>query len=344
VNFGLIGAGGIGRVRADALRATPGCRLAAVADLDRGRAASVAAGARWVTGYRDLLSMADVEAVVVSTPPPSHEEIVCAALEAGKHVLCEKPLAPEPAAARRMVEAARRAGRVLTTGFNHRYFPAVKFLNATLASGRLGRLDHVRAFGGHEGLSQFSAPWMYDKEVIGGGALMDVGIHVIDLARSLLGEVAEVYGVATRGVWGLPAEDNGVAILRSPTGVPATLHATWTEWKGYRSCVEAYGDRGMARACYAPMFAMAVYFDRTSGRRRRERRFYPEIILREKFRGWQTTTSLAFQEELADFMKLANGDRAVPLADGVAGLRAVEIAHAVYESTATGRVVTLPAL
>jgi len=341
VNFGLIGAGGIGRVRAQALRVTSGCRLAAVADLDRARAASVAAGSPCFSGYRELLAVAEVDAVVLSTPPPSHEEIVLAALESGKHVLCEKPLAPTVAAARRMVDAARRAGRILTTGFNHRYFPAVKFLKQTLDSGRLGKLDHVRAFAGHEGLSQFSAPWMYDKEVIGGGALLDVGIHIIDLTRYLLGEVGQVYGVATSGVWGLPAEDNGIAILRSPSGVPATLHATWSEWKGYRFHIEVYGDAGMARAYYAPMFAMAVQFDRSSGRRRREYHCYPEILLREKFRGWQTTTSLAFQEEFRDFVRLAGGGGGVTLADGWAGLRAVEIAHAVYESSATGQPVTL---
>jgi predicted dehydrogenase len=345
VNFGLIGAGGIGRVRAQALADTPGCRLVAVADAQSGRAGGVApAGAQAYEDYRRLLDNAEVEAVVVSTPPPSHEEITLAALAAGKHVLCEKPLSNTVEAGRRMVEAGRRSGRVLTTGFNHRYFPAVKFLKGALDSGRLGALDHVRAFAGHEGLSQFSAAWMHDKNVIGGGALMDVGIHVIDLARYLLGEVSQVFGVATGNVWKLEgSEDSGFALLRSPAGRVATLHATWTEWKGYRFHVEAYGDRGMARAYYAPMFAMAVTMDRPGGRRRREFHCYPEIILREKFRGWQTTTALAFQEELQDFVRLAQGDsRPLALADGFAGLRAVEIANAVYESTITGQPVQLP--
>jgi predicted dehydrogenase len=345
VNFGLIGAGGIGRVRATALAATPRCRLAAVADADAGRARDAAfGGAPAFDDYRRLLESREVDAVVISTPPPSHEEIALAALAAGKHVLCEKPLSNTVEACRRMVEAARRHGRVLTTGFNHRYFPAVKFLKATLDSGRLGPLDHVRAFAGHEGLSQFSAPWMHDKDVIGGGALMDVGIHVIDLARYLLGEVNQVFGIATNNVWKLDhTEDNGFALLRSPAGKVATLHATWTEWKGYRFFLEAYGERGMARAYYAPMFAMAVTMDRPGGGRRREFHCYPEIVLREKFRGWQTTTAQAFQEEFADFVRLAQGDTSHPLAlaDGFAGLRAVEIANAVYQSTVSGQPVQL---
>src|SRR5581483_3305527 len=267
--FGLIGAGGIGKVRAGALRRTPGCRLAAVADTDLLRArAAATADAYCYTRYQELLDAPGIEAVIVSTPPVCHEEIVLAALAAGKHVLCEKPLATTVAACRRMVEAARRSGRVLATGFNHRYFPAVKYLKDVLASGRMGTLDHVRAFAGHTGLSEFNAPWMHSKEGIGGGALMDVGIHVIDLVRYVLGEVSQVYGAATHEIWKQDgAEDNGFALLRSPSGKVAALHATWTEWKGYRFFVEAYCDRGMARAYYAPMFAMAICMDKPGGRR-----------------------------------------------------------------------------
>jgi predicted dehydrogenase len=345
VNFGLIGAGGIGRVRARALADAAGCRLVAVADAELERARALAPrGEQACQDYRQLLDYPQVEAVIISTPPPVHEEITLAALTAGKHVLCEKPLSNSVESCRRMVEAARRQGRVLATGFNHRYFPAVKFLKDALDSGRLGPLDHVRAFAGHEGLSQFSASWMHNKDVMGGGALMDVGIHVIDLARYVLGEVRQVFGVATGGVWKLDrSEDNGFALLRSPAGKVAALHASWSEWKGYRFFLEAYGERGMARAYYAPMFAMAITIDKPGGPRRREFKFYPEIILRERFRGWQTTTALAFQEELEDFVRLVQGDTARPLrlADGFAGLRAVEIAGAVYESTATGQPVCL---
>src|SRR5215472_7793544 len=106
MTFGLIGAGGIGRVRAAALAATPGCRLSAVADLDLGRARAAAPpGTPCFSEYRELLARSDAEAVVVSTPPAYHEEIALAALEAGKHVLCEKPLAHSLPACRRMVEA-----------------------------------------------------------------------------------------------------------------------------------------------------------------------------------------------------------------------------------------------
>ena len=217
MQFGLIGAGGIGKVRAQALILTEGCRLSAVTDRDENRVLALAAatGAQTCPDFRELLKIESLDAVIISTPPQFHEEIAVAAMEAGKHVLCEKPLANSVDAARRMVETARLCGRTLATGFNHRYFEAVQFVKETLDSGAIGELDHIRAFAGHTGLSEFSAPWMHDKEVIGGGALLDNGIHIIDLTRYLLGEVVEVYGVATNRVWKLDrSEEIGRASCR----------------------------------------------------------------------------------------------------------------------------------
>ncbi len=85
---------------------------------------------------------------------------------------------------------------------------------------------------------------------------MDNGLHLIDLIDDLLGEVSEVFGLTGESVWRLgSAEDNGFALMRNRQGAVASLHASWTEWTGYRFFIEAYGDRGMVRASYAPMFS-----------------------------------------------------------------------------------------
>ncbi|MGH9846487.1 MAG: Gfo/Idh/MocA family protein [Blastocatellia bacterium] len=96
MKFGLIGAGGIGKVRAAALGNTPGCELVAIMDVDAARARALAPTDRTaiVTDYKQMLAIDELDALIVSTPPQFHEEIVIAALETGKHVLCEKPLAP----------------------------------------------------------------------------------------------------------------------------------------------------------------------------------------------------------------------------------------------------------
>jgi predicted dehydrogenase len=339
MNFGLIGAGRIGNLRAKALRQLAGSRLVAVYDPDQQRAGQVAAPTRAQIGKDicELLRTETLDAVIVSTPPPSHEEVVLAALAAGKHVLCEKPLSNSVAACDRMVQAARDTGKTLTTGFNHRYFPVIRFLKKTIIEGTIGQLNHVRAFAGHEGLSQFGAPWEYDKAVIGGGALMDVGLHLIDLVAYILGDVREVFGITTNQVWQLPgSEDNGFAVLRNASGTVATLHATWTEWKGYRFYLEVYGDRGMVKAFYAPMMNILITNETARNKTRRRFRFYPMITIKEKLFGWQSTVIETFSSELADFITLCHGGRAGCIADGVAGLRAVEIAEAIYRSSSEG--------
>src|SRR5581483_11682776 len=209
--IGLIGAGVLGRLRAQALLRVPALELRAVADADETRLAAVAGppGIARATDYRRMLEAAEIDAVIVSTPTHLHEEMVLAALDAGRHVLCEKPLANGVASCRRIVDRAAAAGKILAVGFNHRYFRSVRYLKSIVDSGTIGELDHLRVFGGHEGLGQLRGEWMYRSEYSGGGAMMDIGIHLTDLVRHLAGEVVEVYGTATNRIWKIDgSEDN----------------------------------------------------------------------------------------------------------------------------------------
>jgi predicted dehydrogenase len=319
-------------------------QLIAVADVDEGRARAAAGGggAKAFADYRDALAAGGVEAVIVSSPVHLHEEMCLAAFAAGCHVLCEKPLSNSLESCRRIFEAAKKAGRTLAVGFNMRYYPSVKYLSGVVESGMIGKLDHVRVFGGHDGLAGFRADWMYKGPLSGGGAMMDVGIHVTDLVNHVAGEIVQVSGIATGGIWNVEgSEDNAMAVMRTARDVPVLYDATWTEWKGYRTFIEAYGDLGMVRAHYAPMFNLLVTQDKPGGKRKRSYKLYPEIILREKLRGWETTTKITFDEELEDFLKMIGGER-VRLADGKAGVHAIEVAQAVYLSTKERRTVTLP--
>jgi predicted dehydrogenase len=340
----VLGAGMMGQLRARSVREHSGTTLVAVADANQASAAAAAAGTSAAV-YTDVAALfagtPGIDLAIVSAPVHLHEDMVLRAFAAGAHVLCEKPLSNTVESCRRMLDAAARHGRVLATGFNHRYYPSVQFMKQAIDAGRIGTVDHVRVFGGHDGLSNFRADWMYKQPLSGGGAMMDVGIHMTDLTRFILGDIREVYGVASERIWKVPgSEDNALVIMKSDAGIPAFYHATWTEWKGYRFFIEAYGDRGMVRAYYAPMFNMLVTQDRPGGARSRQFKFYPEIIFREKFKGWQTTTYASFQHELADFLRRLAGET-TPLADGWSGFRAVEIAAAVHESTRSGHPVTL---
>jgi predicted dehydrogenase len=342
LRLGVVGAGVVGQMRVRAARDCPGFAVAAVADPDLGAAARAArgAGASPLADYRELLARPDVDVVVVATPTPLHEEIAVAALSAGKHVLCEKPLAPTGRACRRILDAARRTGRTLAVGFNHRYLPPFRFLKDALDAGVIGRLAHVRALAGHAGLAEFRADWMYVGALAGGGAMMDVGIHMTDLIRFVAGEIEEVHGAATGGVWRVEgSEDDAIALMRSAAGVPIAYHATWTEWRGYTFRLEAYGEGGLIRAQYGPMLNEVV-LRRTGGGRSRRWKLYPRANLRDRLLGWRATARRTFGEELRDFARMVAGERSV-LADGHDGLRAVELAEAVYESSRRRAVVRL---
>jgi predicted dehydrogenase len=345
MRFGLVGAGAIGKIRADALAKSSVCQLVAVADLDESRAKAAAPGAKYYSDAEALIGARDIDAVIISAPPPLHEPLAVAAAAEAKHVLVEKPMASTADACERMILAARTAGTLLTVGYNHRYFDGLKLVRDVVRSGDIGTLSHVRAYTGHSGLAEFKAPWMYDKDIMGGGALMDNGTHLIDLVRYIAGDPTEVFGFATHKVWGLDVEDEGVALLRTAGGTTASIEASWDEWRGYRFHIEAYGDRGMARAYYAPMMATVVRLDKPGGNKSVERRFYPKAILREKLKGWQSTVIQTFLEELADFVSAARGEpHSGRIALGPDGMRAIQIAHATYTSESTRHCVRLPPL
>ncbi|MFH9466226.1 Gfo/Idh/MocA family protein [Streptomyces clavifer] len=176
--------------------------LAAICGRDRAAVETAAARHGWAaaeTDWRALIARDDVQLVDICTPGDSHAEIAIAALEAGKHVLCEKPLANSVAEAEAMADAAERAaarGQVAIVGFNYRKVPAITYARTLIADGRLGRLRHVRATYLQDWLVDPESPltWRLEREHAGSGALGDLGAHIVDLAQYLAGEL--VVGVS----------------------------------------------------------------------------------------------------------------------------------------------------
>lgn len=239
----IVGCGLIGRKRAACLAPA---RLAACADpvLDRAQAlAATAPGAEAVADWRRLLDRADIAIVVVATPNNMLASITQAALEAGKHVLVEKPAARTAGELKPVIEAGRRAGRLVRVGFNHRYHPALLKAQELVRAGALGELMFVRARYGHGGRLGYEKEWRADPAVSGGGELIDQGVHVIDLARCFLGDFSETTGFAPTYYWRMPVDDNAFMILRTPAQQAAFLHVSCTEWKNVFS-FEIYGRQG----------------------------------------------------------------------------------------------------
>jgi len=330
LRFGLIGCGDIGQIRARAVAQAGPFRLTAVSDLVEDRARSLASrhGAAVERSWQALVARKDVDVILVSTPPTLHATMCVQALQSGKHVLCEKPLARTPTECKDILKAAEANQRLLATGFNYRFFPSIQKARALLDSGLIGELDHVRSYAGYSAATH-SHSWLRDADVMGGGALRDNGIHLLDLTRYFLGEVAEVQGFATDVSWRFPGcEDNGFALLRSSTGKIASLQASWTEWKGYRFEIALYGTKGYIQASCFPMITRVAWSQEVGGRTRRRLYCFPLTHFWERLRSYRWVVLQSFIQELRALAQELQG-RPTELAKGYDGLRAVEIAHAV---------------
>lgn len=246
MRLGIVGAGLIGAKRADAAASLPGLmKVAAVCDIDPARAEALARrhGAAVRRDWRELAASDDVDAVIVATPNKFLKEAALAALAGNKHVLCEKPLGRNAAEAAEICRAAADRGRILKTGFNHRFHPAIREARAIVSAGELGALYYAKASYGHGGRPGYETEWRASRELCGGGELLDQGVHVIDLCRWFLGEFDEVYGRVETYYWRIEVEDNAFALFRTADGRTALLHTSWTQWKN-RFSFEVFGEKG----------------------------------------------------------------------------------------------------
>lgn len=243
MHVAIIGCGLIGNKRA---RALENCTLIAAVDTDLERARKLAQqhrGCEAADDWRAALGRGDLDLVIVATTNNMLAPVTLAAVEAGKHVLVEKPAARNAREMAPVVEAARRAGVAVKVGFNHRFHPALLQARRIVDSGALGPLMFVRARYGHGGRLGMEKEWRGNPEIAGGGEMLDQGVHLIDLSRWFLGDFSEVVGRVATFFWKWPVEDNGFALLRTPGGQIAFLHASCTEWKNLFS-FEIYGRDG----------------------------------------------------------------------------------------------------
>jgi predicted dehydrogenase len=241
--FAIIGCGLIGRKRAAALRGLP---LLYTCDLDAARAADLAKtvpGTQAVTDYKAVLADPKVDAVIVSTLNASLAPITLAAVQAGKHVLVEKPGAIAAHELEEIARAAQARGVRVRIGYNHRFHPAFRRAREIFASGVLGPMMFLRARYGHGGRKGYDREWRADPKLSGGGELIDQGVHLIDLAGWFLGDFTTVEGHATTSFWDMKVDDNAFLSLRTSTGQTAWLHVSCTEWKNLFS-LELYGRDG----------------------------------------------------------------------------------------------------
>jgi predicted dehydrogenase len=245
LRYGVIGAGVVAPLHLAAIAALDGVELVGISalDLELATALAQAAGVAVFVDHRELLAL-EPDVVVICTPHPSHPALTIDALEAGAHVLVEKPLAVEAREADEMIDAAARAGRLLGVCFQQRFRPVIVAAHELIASGRLGELvrasivDPLYRPNSYYGTASWRGTW----EGEGGGVLMNQAPHTLDLLCHLAGPPAAVWGVSRRRSQPMEAEDTATALLEYGNGSVGTLAVSTTEPGAQR--IELVGDRG----------------------------------------------------------------------------------------------------
>ena len=354
IRFGVIGCGAIGPTHLGALRKMQGVEIVAVADTLEERARRAAADFDVQNVYfgeradGELLSRADIDAVCLCTPSGLHAAGAIAALEAGKHVLVEKPMEVSLDACDRMIAAADASGRKLSVVSQHRWDRATQVVKAAIEAGELGRIVGASAAvpwwrtQGYYDSGDWRGTWAMD----GGGALMNQGVHTVDLLQWLAGRVTSVYArTRTAAHSGIEVEDIAAATLEFESGAIGTLLATTAAWPGFPARVEIYGTEGaaiiegdglkffrtargeQAAAEDAAHHALSVARGGTASVARSG--------LSESAADPGAAWGDAHRAQLEDFVRAIRTDGA-PLIDGRAARRPLEIILGVYASQRTG--------
>jgi predicted dehydrogenase len=312
----IVGCGLIGQKRAKALG---GARVAVACDsvAERAEALARSSGAEACSDWRKAVERNDVDIVVVATTNEALASVTLGAIEAGKHVLVEKPAARSVAEIRPLIEAAKKHGVGVRVGFNHRYHPALRGAREIVASGEIGDLMFARGRYGHGGRVGYEKEWRANPRLSGGGELIDQGVHLIDLARWFLGDFIEVQGFAQTFFWNMPVDDNAFLLLRTQERRAAMLHVSCTEWKNMFS-FEIYGRTGKL---HVEGLGGSYGVERLSYYRMLPEMGPPETTIWEYPRGDDSWT-LEFEEFLDDIR--LDREPSAGLLDAMAALEIVE--------------------
>lgn len=241
LRIGIVGLGKMGKIRSETIREHDDTILINATD-----PIPPTSGFEGVQLYPDFDAVihSEIDAVFVCTPNRFAPDVVVAALNAGKHVFCEKPPGRTMDDIERILAAERdNPGLTLKFGFNHRYHFGIQEAKRIVDSEQYGKILWMRGIYGKGERPDQTEEWRDDPEIAGGGILMDQGIHMLDLFRFFCGEFVEIKSMCTTAYWDGDLEDNAFALLRDEAGRIAMLHSSFTQWK-HRFTLEIYMSDG----------------------------------------------------------------------------------------------------
>lgn len=360
VRFGIVGCGAIGPTHAGALKQLENAEIMAVADVIPARAKAMAEKfgvGKIYPSDEVLLQDATIDAVIFATPSGMHADQAVRAMKAGKHVVVEKPMDVSLDACDRMIAAERETGKKLAVISQHRWDHASIFVKDAITTGKLGKLILVDMTVKWWRTQQYydSGDWRGTYKWDGGGALMNQGVHTVDLMQWLAGPVESIYARCTMaGHERIEVEDVAVATLKFKNGAVGNLLATTAAYNGQTARLDLYGSEGTAiidgdrlamfrlkdgtevTAEGASRHAISVAMGGTASVKDETAQRLGSAAEKDPGAVWGD----AHREQLRDFIRAIQTD-SKPLIHGSEGRRPVEIILAVYESARTGREVRL---
>ena len=331
MKIGIIGCGLIGRKRALALDKDD--ILVACCDSNpvTAQAFSDEFKCKTYSTASDLLADSECDIVVIAVVNKFIEGIAVNSLKLDKHVLAEKPLGRSAEEAKNMVHTAKRHGKILKTGFNHRFHPAILKAKEIFDKGEIGKLMFIRGRYGHGSRPGMETEWRSSKDLCGGGELLDQGVHLIDLCSWFSGKIKSAFGKVSTKFWPIEVEDNGFILLESENEVDIQLHVSWTNWKNIFS-FELFGAEGYLKidglgGSYGPETLEFGKRKSEGGR--------PDIRIFEF-----SPEDISWIKEWQEF-KSAIKDNREPIGSGLDGLRANQVIEAIYKSSQTRNIIPL---
>lgn len=229
LKIAIAGYGKIGQVRADEINKNKNTKLIAVYDIKEPE--NLDNGVLFCNSFEELLAQ-DIDAIFICTFNNVLANYTTQALEAGKHVFCEKPPARTSEELKSVIESEKKSKKILKYGFNHRYHYSVIEAKKIIESGEMGKLLWLRGVYGKAGSIDYDKNWRNYKEYSGGGILIDQGIHMLDLMRYFSKQdFVHINSFVTTSYWNIESEDNAFAIMQSDEKVTAMLHSSATQWK-----------------------------------------------------------------------------------------------------------------
>ncbi|MBS4218667.1 Gfo/Idh/MocA family oxidoreductase [Bacillus sp. FJAT-49711] len=335
LKVGVFGCGSIARYRhLPEYAANTQVEIVAVCDIveDRAKEMGEQYGAQAFTDYKTLLAEADVDIVSVCTPNYLHAPISIDALNAGKHVLCEKPMATSEEDALAMIDAAKNNNKKLMIAHNQRFVPSHAKARELIENGEIGKIYSFRTAFGHPGPEGWSidgkGSWFFRKEEAFIGAMGDLGVHKTDLMRYLLGEDFVEVGafVETGAKENSTVDDNAVCVLKSENGIVGTLAASWAYQKEDNSTV-IYGEKGVLRLEDDPEYSLIVHY------RNGETKNYDLGKIQSNEEGGQNSTRV-----IENFVNSVVNDTEPPI-NGEEGMKSLKVVLAALESSETKQIV-----